>query len=277
MTSIQEDTIKAKEVYEKYSNDLSTELKNEIVLREKVEKTLKEVNDNIALKVCHEVEWKECKEKCIALEEDLSLRVEQIAQMTKKAEEVKTSTDAEIRVLQASLQQGEEISKGQEYRLTLQESQVTKILATHDEAMMKIERECDALKARLKEMDQHIENDTTMNQELHSTIEQLHINMELQASESNKEMESMQQEHNTILERMTLQYDINENIRRILHNKVMELKGNIRVFCRVRPLIGKEKQVATSENPVRHDVLLCIALSFYLCMSLIGFFVSQYL
>ncbi|KAK9242637.1 hypothetical protein V1506DRAFT_546951 [Lipomyces tetrasporus] len=27
-----------------------------------------------------------------------------------------------------------------------------------------------------------------------------------------------------------------ESTRRILHNQVMELKGNIRVFCRVRPL-----------------------------------------
>ena len=32
----------------------------------------------------------------------------------------------------------------------------------------------------------------------------------------------------------------NEEIRRRLHNKVIELKGNIRVFCRVRPILKHE-------------------------------------
>jgi len=29
-----------------------------------------------------------------------------------------------------------------------------------------------------------------------------------------------------------------EAIRRKLHNTILELKGNIRVFCRIRPLLG---------------------------------------
>merc|ERR1712218_668159 len=33
-----------------------------------------------------------------------------------------------------------------------------------------------------------------------------------------------------------------ETERRRLHNMVQELKGNIRVFCRMRPLIGEEKE-----------------------------------
>ncbi|KAI8319497.1 kinesin-domain-containing protein [Martensiomyces pterosporus] len=35
-----------------------------------------------------------------------------------------------------------------------------------------------------------------------------------------------------------------ETMRRQLHNTIQELKGNIRVFCRVRPLLGKEKEMA---------------------------------
>jgi kinesin family protein C1 len=31
-----------------------------------------------------------------------------------------------------------------------------------------------------------------------------------------------------------------ENLRKKLHNTIQELKGNIRVFCRVRPLLGAE-------------------------------------
>ncbi|KAJ2005854.1 kinesin-like nuclear fusion protein [Coemansia thaxteri] len=37
-----------------------------------------------------------------------------------------------------------------------------------------------------------------------------------------------------------------ETMRRRLHNAIQELKGNIRVFCRVRPLLGDEKAAAAS-------------------------------
>ena len=40
-----------------------------------------------------------------------------------------------------------------------------------------------------------------------------------------------------------------ESERRKLHNMMQELKGNIRVFCRVRPLVGDEQQAGTE---VRH-------------------------
>ena len=40
-----------------------------------------------------------------------------------------------------------------------------------------------------------------------------------------------------------------ESERRRLHNQVQELKGNIRVFCRMRPLLGEERQ---SGDDIRH-------------------------
>merc|ERR1719369_1455151 len=41
-----------------------------------------------------------------------------------------------------------------------------------------------------------------------------------------------------------------ESERRKLHNIVQELKGNIRVFCRLRPLLGEEKEVGGDD--IRH-------------------------
>nr|AJF36162.1 C-terminal kinesin motor protein KIFC1 [Procambarus clarkii] len=43
-----------------------------------------------------------------------------------------------------------------------------------------------------------------------------------------------------------------ENARRKLHNQVLELKGNIRVFCRVRPLIGDERKNNGDSDVVHH-------------------------
>ena len=40
--------------------------------------------------------------------------------------------------------------------------------------------------------------------------------------------------------------------RRKLHNMVQELKGNIRVFCRVRPLLGEE---AANGKKITHIVI----------------------
>ena len=41
-----------------------------------------------------------------------------------------------------------------------------------------------------------------------------------------------------------------ESLRRKLHNSVMELKGNIRVFCRVRPLLAEERVLKDGETTI---------------------------
>lgn len=43
-----------------------------------------------------------------------------------------------------------------------------------------------------------------------------------------------------------------ESIRRRLHNTIQELKGNIRVFCRVRPPLGSELSNTTTEQVMTH-------------------------
>jgi len=56
-------------------------------------------------------------------------------------------------------------------------------------------------------------------------------------------------ELNTKLEEATTRLRTEETLRRKLHNEVLELKGNIRVFCRVRPTLGTEIEPATIEFP----------------------------
>merc|ERR1719220_801730 len=64
------------------------------------------------------------------------------------------------------------------------------------------------------------------------------INLDLQAESSKKseEIKAMIQAQEEMMEKMRW----GETERRKLHNLVQELKGNIRVFCRMRPLLGEE-------------------------------------
>lgn len=42
-------------------------------------------------------------------------------------------------------------------------------------------------------------------------------------------------------------------LRKKLHNELVELKGNIRVYCRVRPLIGEDGEGKQAENVISFD------------------------
>lgn len=42
-----------------------------------------------------------------------------------------------------------------------------------------------------------------------------------------------------------------ETERRKLHNQIQELKGNIRVFCRVRPPMGQSSPCSSAVEPTR--------------------------
>lgn len=56
-----------------------------------------------------------------------------------------------------------------------------------------------------------------------------------------------------ILILILIYYSVGETIRRKLHNTVQELKGNIRVFCRIRPLMNSEiPKGSTPEEEMKH-------------------------
>ena len=78
------------------------------------------------------------------------------------------------------------------------------------------------------------------------------LNLDLQAESSRKseEIQAMIQAQDEMMEKMRW----GETERRRLHNMVQELKGNIRVFCRMRPLIGEEKD--NGEEDVKHVKIL---------------------
>ncbi|KAK6190079.1 hypothetical protein SNE40_002016 [Patella caerulea] len=54
------------------------------------------------------------------------------------------------------------------------------------------------------------------------------------------ELKELVRQHEEKIKEQELKLIEQETTRRQLHNTIQELKGNIRVFCRVRPLLGKE-------------------------------------
>ena len=78
------------------------------------------------------------------------------------------------------------------------------------------------------------------------------MNLELQA-ESERKSEEIR-DLIRVQEEMMEKLRWGETERRRLHNMVQELKGNIRVFCRMRPLIGEEK-VGSGED-IKHVKIL---------------------
>ncbi|XP_052800185.1 carboxy-terminal kinesin 2-like isoform X2 [Mya arenaria] len=55
--------------------------------------------------------------------------------------------------------------------------------------------------------------------------------------------------HEVTIEEYLQSFQEHETVRRQLHNSIQELKGNIRVFCRVRPLLGDELYGSDGDIP----------------------------
>ena len=64
-----------------------------------------------------------------------------------------------------------------------------------------------------------------------------------------KELEEMLDEAVTSRDEIQDKLRAEETIRRKLHNQIQELKGNIRVFCRVRPTLRNESGEAEIKFP----------------------------
>ncbi|GAB4831023.1 Kinesin-like protein KIN-14C [Ancistrocladus abbreviatus] len=74
---------------------------------------------------------------------------------------------------------------------------------------------------------------------------------DLSASETRTEFEDQKRVIGELKDRLAdaeLQISEGEKLRKKLHNTILELKGNIRVFCRVRPLLPEDD--SSSESPV---------------------------
>jgi kinesin family member C1 len=109
-----------------------------------------------------------------------------------------------------------------------------------------VREEVDIERAKSKELRQHLETANSNSITLESSIRALKARIEFIESGNQEQSQAFarldQQLADALAETQLAREKLlkEETLRRKLHNQVQELKGNIRVFCRVRPSLNEE-------------------------------------
>ncbi|DAZ95473.1 TPA: hypothetical protein N0F65_001953 [Lagenidium giganteum] len=170
---------------------------------------------------------------------DVEMTGRRVSELTTERDELRTKLD--------SLQLNHRVSTENEKRYL---DMLTSQHAAVDEARQRIhvlENELVETKRRLAELSEKAQHVTLLDRELSQTKNELaaaqsRIHMlEQQAHVAKKELNDLEARHHEREVMLETRIYQGELVRRSLHNKVMELKGNIRVFCRVRPVLLHEE------------------------------------
>lgn len=130
-----------------------------------------------------------------------------------------------------------------------QEIATAKLETAHSKSMLAKEKQCsDDLRKSLVVANETIASMDTMQQGLQAKIAFLESDSKSQ-SESYAAMERRMNEAIEKADQCEQKLRKEESIRRRLHNQVQELKGNIRVFCRVRPTLSADEELARMKYP----------------------------
>ncbi|KAG0740622.1 hypothetical protein G6F57_005832 [Rhizopus arrhizus] len=149
-------------------------------------------------------------------------------------------------------------------KFNLQNQELVQQNAKYSEKMSHLDQDYEAYQTRYEEIIQVLEEEKGENMTLKATVSKIsaaYSDVDADLRTLRMKLEStgniLEQRENEIkrftdelLEQNTLSKEIErqlieeETTRRKLHNTIQELKGNIRVFCRVRPLVDNENNMA---------------------------------
>lgn len=207
---------------------------------------------------------------------------QQIAQMTENASKIieqqqqcmqlqdtATQQEASIQQLQSSV-----VEKATE--LATQQQQYDSQLAALNEQLTALRQQTDDKLAQMSELQSKYEQ--LLQQQTAWTAEKLTLQTQIQSLQSEQQQQSVQlsesrtaaeqatareaemagklQAYEKLVAELQAKRESDELIRRKLHNQVQELKGSIRVFCRLRPANGiaadttanAEREIAYKQN-----------------------------
>lgn len=180
--------------------------------------------------------------------DDLEIQKEDLAGTVLKKEELATTVSKEVDDLRYLLRQKEEeiFEQNRKFQRDLDDLKFSK---------SNLERQKETLEAELNAKTQEIAALKTSIAQQSSAQATLRAELDVsklgldnanqQLCERDLEIDRLKkviQQHEATIDDNTQRMREHETVRRKLHNTIQELKGNIRVFCRVRPLIGEEIQ-----------------------------------
>lgn len=176
-----------------------------------------------------------------------------------------SAVEMERRVSDISRQHGQEIADVKHEAETMRVDMETKLRALQDEKESKLralQDEKDRVQASLQQRSVELEGarsdvaqfrSTVVSQEgaltaLKSQLSAVEVRLSAQSevctekANENADLKVMLEKKSEEIVKLEEQAHVDEDERRKLHNSLQELKGNIRVFCRVRPLLAAEKK-----------------------------------
>lgn len=151
----------------------------------------------------------------------------------------------EVSRLEQELAAKENLIQSEKHRLI---SFYSEQIGTFEKKEDNLRREVQVLRSELEKREQELQASSTLLQKTRTTM--IEVEAQLKAEKTWSEtlqqkihvMETKINKQSQILQEQELKIHTGETQRRKLHNEVQELKGNIRVFCRLRPLLKNESE-----------------------------------
>ncbi|XP_017880297.1 protein claret segregational-like [Ceratina calcarata] len=162
-------------------------------------------------------QFKETASKCSELEEQLNSLKTTESTYKKKAEEYETLNEKLDKDLKEMKEEMNKVHKENE--------SLTKQLKESEETVQNVSSILDQFKQKCRSQE-------TLISKHEAVVKDLQLNLDTQMK-INEDLEKLKTDLQTLVHTM-------DKDRRVLHNAIQEMKGNIRVFCRVRPRTNEE-------------------------------------
>ncbi|OWF50540.1 carboxy-terminal kinesin 2-like [Mizuhopecten yessoensis] len=161
-------------------------------------------------------------------------------------EQVATAASEEISFLKKQIREEEEKFDGIRRKLQGEISDLTFLKETLDRQKQQLDGEVTAANAEINGLKTTVAQMTSAQAGMSAELEATKVSLEAamregrQKDEEIRRLKGVVRSQEETIEDFNAKFREHETARRKLHNTIQELKGNIRVFCRVRPLLGDE-------------------------------------
>ncbi|XP_057448870.1 kinesin-like protein KIN-14I [Lotus japonicus] len=214
-------------ILEKRSMEEKMAKMSNLVIESTTKKDHNEANDQVLRKLEDDLQL--CKDECLVAEETIKSLIDEKLILTQKLSELEENNADEISSLQWKLEQERKAVNSRVYDLERKLDLLKQELVVAESALSLKDSELAAIKKDLKELEELRE----MKEDIDRKNAQTAAILKMQGAQL-AEMETLYKEE--------------QILRKRYFNTIEDMKGKIRVYCRLRPLV--EKEIADKERDV---------------------------